>query len=207
METLKEKLRIESLPLLNEDKLYEKLRKDITKMLMNGYCIDNGQYQYRPIEIEFYIYDENNHPDRHVYPRDKKAGELFFHYSGMDICFETSLAQGRFGGILIRALERNDKQLFGGPLVCVNEVLNTAKEKCEIKSANTKLDKEPVQFGRRVGIKAFENINDTFYSKEYRFVRADINEKSTFAPRTAYNFDKNIFETKKSTYKIEEYIE
>jgi hypothetical protein len=209
MDTLKEKLQITSLPLLNEDDLSEKLL-ELAKMLMNGYCIDNGhfQYQYRPIEIEFYIYDQINHPDRHVYPRNNKhAGDLFFHYSGMDICFESF--EGCFGGILIRALERVEKDkdgntlYFGGPLVCANEVLNTANGKCKVIPI-TQLDKEAVPFGRRVGIKA-KNEEDRYFAKKYRFIREDINEKSIFT-RTAYNFAKNIFEPKTSSYKIEEYI-
>ena len=54
----------------------------IAKTLMDEYCIFNGEYIYRPIEIEFYIYDTIEHPDTHVYPRDRKeAGELFFHLS------------------------------------------------------------------------------------------------------------------------------
>jgi len=205
METLK----IDSL--LNEKGLDSGELQKLADTIMKEYCIDNGLYLYYPIEIEFYIYNKDKHPDRHVYPRiDKHSWDLFFHYSGMDICFEST--EGCFGGILIRALERMNKKdgsklLFGGPLVCVNEVLNSADGICEVKPTKTKLDKEAVPFGRRVGIKALKNKEDKYFNKEYRFVREDINEKSTFASRNAYNFDNNTFETKASSYKIEEYIE
>lgn len=218
METLKNRLKIDSLS-LKDAVLKEELR-DLAKLIMKNYCIYNGSYHYRPIEIEFYIYDKNQHPDRHVYPRDNMyIGELFFHYSGMDICFERSFENGRFGGILIRALERDeDKQLFGGPLVCVNEVLNSAIIKCVIKKI-CEQNIEVKEFGRRVGINKLKSksFEDNFYDKKYRFVREDIKEKAIIAQnsdkspksifqRNSYNFSKNIFEPKSSSYKIEEYI-
>ena len=110
--------------------------KSFAKEIMNKIYIYNGVYKYHPIEIEFYIYDKAKHPDTHVYPRDRKeAGELFFHLSGMDICFNSSLEKGSFGGILIRALKREkegeETKQFGGPLICANEVLNTATERAK----------------------------------------------------------------------------
>ena len=160
----------------------EKGLKDLAQEIMNKIYIFNGKYQFRPIEIEFYIYDKDKHADVHVYPRDKKeAGELFFHLSGMDICFESSLEKGRFGGILIRALEREKegektKQLLGGPLICKDEVLNTATGKCEIKTLNTPhIDKE-AQVSPRQGINQDKKKQDedTFWNKNYRFIRGDI---------------------------------
>ncbi len=194
--------------------------KELAKKLMNEYCIYNGQYHYRPIEIEFYIYDKDKHADEHVYYRNKKAGELFFHYSGMDICFESSSPQPnngnkdvRFGGILIRALERieSDNQLFGGPLVCMCEIINTATEKCKVKKKPISESKNIDTFGQRVGIKA-KNEKDTFYNKKYRFVRQDIVEKvqqknkKLFSPRDSFDFNNKTCTTKPSSYKIEEYI-
>ena len=146
MESLKSLLNIETI--VSKPDVDSELKR-IAKVLMNEYCISNGEYIYRPVEIEFYIYDDKGkHADTHVYPRDRKeAGELFFHLSGMDICFKSSLEEGRFGGILIRALEREkngERTLFGGPLVCKDEVLNTATEKCSVKSCENKhISKEP----------------------------------------------------------------
>lgn len=216
METLKEKLKIDSL--LKEQNLDNAL-KELAETLMNDYCVYNGYHQYRPIEIEFYIYDKKNHPDRNVYLRDKKAGELFFHYSGMDICFESLLPANpssdedvRFGGILIRALERDsdDKQLFGGPLICVNEVLNNASEMCKIdiiRVQKKETKKEAKVFGRRVGI----NGEDNYSKAQYRFVRKDILERinhskeNPFSRRDYYDLDNYTIKTKPSSYKIIEY--
>lgn len=190
--------------------------KELAKKLMNEYCIYNGQYHYRPIEIEFYIYDKDKHADEHVYYRNKKAGELFFHYSGMDICFESSSPQPnngnkdvRFGGILIRALERigSDNQLFGGPLVCMCEIINTATEKCKVEKRpiSESEKKDIVPFGQRVGIKA-KNEEDTIY----RFVRKDILDelkykRRCFSSRDSFDFKKKTYKQKSSSYKIEKY--
>ena len=179
--------------------------KELASCIMNNYCIYNGSYHYRPIEIEFYVYKHGEHEDCHVYPRIKKAKDIFFHYSGMDICFNTSENKDCFGGILIRALEREeDKQFIGGPLVCVNEVLNTATGILVVENKKIKEPKNADQFGQRVGINALKNVEDQFYQKEYRFVREDIKEKK-FAQRTIYNFKSNKFEEKPSSYKIEKY--
>ena len=175
MESLKSLLNIETI--VSKPDVDSEL-KSIAKVLMNEYCISNGRYIYRPIEIEFYIYDKVKHPDTHVYPRDKKeAGELFFHLSGMDICFKSSLEEGRFGGILIRALEREkdgEKTLFGGPLVCKDEVLNTATEKCSVKSCEEKLTCKDPHISPRQGINEDKKIKDTFWNKNYRFIRGEV---------------------------------
>lgn len=149
--------------------------------IMNKYCIKNGNYIYHPVEIEFYIYCAD-HQDIHVYPRDdKKPGEIFFHLSGMDICFESSLEKGCFGGILIRALERRkageETRIIGGPLICKDEVLNTATEKCEVKKLETPLPYKEAQKSQRQGINPDKKKQDedTFWNKNYRFIRSDMN--------------------------------
>ena len=180
MEKIKSLLKIETI--VSKPDIDGELR-NIANILMNEYCISNGEYIYRPIEIEFYVYDKDKHADIHVYPRDQKeAGELFFHLSGMDICLKSSLEDGRFGGILIRALEREKKgdepnKLFGGPLTCVNEILNTAKNHNDIQvvvycnnsshSANC--------IGKRKGINQYKTHTDEYWDKEYRFLRDDFN--------------------------------
>ena len=61
------------------------------------------EYLYRIGEIEFYYYDEENHPDIfcHIAEPQKTKGCWYIHQSGMDITF----GDGKnFGGILIRAI-------------------------------------------------------------------------------------------------------
>ncbi len=184
---------------------------ELASHIMTNYCIYNGRYHYRPVEIEFYVYKKGEHEDRHVYPRIKNAKDIFFHYSGMDICFKTSENKDCLGGILIRALERDeDKQLFGGPLVCLNEVLNTAVLNTAtgiliVKEEPVKEPKNAKPFGQRVGINALPNIEDIFYKKEYRFIRSNLNEKSTFGLRTTYNYSNQEFKEISNSYKLKRY--
>ena len=101
----------------------------IADELMHNFCIQCGEKKYYFAEIEFYYYDKENNSEewnRRTYPRtSKEAGELFFHYSGFDICFESKYGEGRFGGILIRSLfDKTSNRYITGPLLCVNEVLN-----------------------------------------------------------------------------------
>lgn len=178
--------------------------KSLAEEIMNKICISNGAYKYHPIEIEFYIYDKEEHPDIHVYPRDnKKAGDLFFHLSGMDICFESSIKDSRFGGILIRALEREDKNKpnekprpqFGGPLTCKDEVLNTATEKCIVEICkDQEYHVNPKPLIRKGLDKSKEN--DSYLNKEYRFFREDIKSPIT---RKVDSFKFNTNELKKET--------
>lgn len=113
----------------------------IAKTLFENYCIVCGDKDYRFAEIEFYYYKKeesgNNNFDKdwnkETYPRNKDAGDLFFHYSGVDICFqchyddiEKNNEYGEFGGILIRSLLDGEK-ILAGPLFCATSMLNACK--------------------------------------------------------------------------------
>ena len=72
--------------------------------------------------------------NRETYPRNKNARDFFFHYSGVDICFQCHYDDidkdneyGEFGGILIRSL-RDGEKILAGPLFCANMMLNACKE-------------------------------------------------------------------------------
>jgi hypothetical protein len=172
----------------------------IAKVLMNEFYIYNGTYKYRPVEIEFYIYHKDLHADEHVYKRDKKkAGDLFYHYSGFDICFKSSFNEGFFGGILIRAIERvEDNTFWGGPLVCKNEVLNTAKGKCKLIDADKK-EYISLPATERKGIKKSNEL-DLYWNKKYRFVREGINNPIEMTITDFQFKEKHIKERKNKYY-------
>ena len=130
----------------------------IAKSLFCNYCIKTDTKIFRFAEIEFYYYKKDlwdQEWNRVTYPRNKDAGELFFHYSGVDICFQTHLDDKggylEFGGILIRSLIELDdngalQHLHAGPQYCANVMLNSCNCKlpqldvvdeinCEMKSA------------------------------------------------------------------------
>ena len=104
--------------------------RDLAEKIIRNYHIKCGEKTYRFSEIEFYYYDKEKFNDEwnwKTYARtDKEAGELFFHYSGVDICFDSSFDKGFFGGILIRSLfDETNKLYITGPLLCANEILNS----------------------------------------------------------------------------------
>ena len=111
--------------------------RDIAGELFNNYGIECNNKIFRLAEIEFYYYDSEqylkdriNHKWQKVtYPRnDYKGGELFYHLSGIDICFDSQYNEesGRFGGILIRSIKDGDR-IIAGPLNCKDEILNACK--------------------------------------------------------------------------------
>lgn len=205
-------MEIQSLEDLDISKILKTARKNskefdykpLAEEIMNKICISNGAYIYHPIEIEFYIYDKEEHPDIHVYPRDnKKAGDLFFHLSGMDICFESSIEDGRFGGILIRALEREDGKRFGGPLTCKDEVLNSANARCVTKMCEKELSYSISNTKQRKGINKYEKKKDDYWDAKYRFFRHDFIDSLTMEDET-FDFDEGHKKPRKRKYKIED---
>lgn len=102
---------------------YQKTFDKIAKILLNKVAICKGEKIFYIKDIEFYLY-ENNHRDIVTYPRICKAGQWFFHPSGVDISFESSVdvksndyelfqpilrEDAFFGGVLIRAIYPADK--------------------------------------------------------------------------------------------------
>ena len=115
---------------------------DIAEKLLNNYCILCGEKKYHFAEVEFYYFDQNRFNGKWneiTYERNGHACELFYHLSGVDICFDGYLKKnkgkdkektGYGGGILIRSIwikENNERIITIGPLTCVNKMLNACK--------------------------------------------------------------------------------
>ena len=137
--------------------------RDIAGELFTSYGIECNNKIFRLAEIEFYYYDSEhylkdriNHKWQEVtYPRnDYKGGELFYHLSGIDICFDSQYNEesGRFGGILIRSIKDGDK-IIAGPLNCKDEILNACKngEMPKLIEVSGKQEIEPAQTYRSLG--------------------------------------------------------
>lgn len=123
MHDLRSKLTKDSLIKGRNNGGYQKVFDDIAKILLNKVAICKGEKIFYIKDIEFYLY-ENNHRDIVTYPRICKAGQWFFHPSGIDISFESSVEVNSndyelfqpilredafFGGVLIRAIYPADK--------------------------------------------------------------------------------------------------
>ena len=189
----------------------------IAKTLFENYCVACGDKVYRFAEIEFYYYKKeesgkNNFDkdwNRETYPRNKDAGDLFFHYSGVDICFQCHYDDidknneyGEFGGILIRSL-RDGKKILAGPLFCANLMLNACKEhmptlqkrdcqQCTLESAT------------RFGISSDKNqekVNELFLCYYATYVEdKELNWDQT-SERIAWNKKSGVFKRQTRNYR------
>lgn len=131
---------------------------DIAKYIFGHVAIVIGESNSKQItyylgEIEFY-YNNGKIPEDEItftkdkkekkekknffsctYKREKAAKQLFWHYSGVDICFQSD--ETCYGGILIRSLTKEyigkngkiARELITGPLRCANEIMNQCVEK------------------------------------------------------------------------------
>lgn len=140
--------------------------------LINNYQLEVNGNTYYFEEIEFY-YFAPNHEDTIVIKRKQKAGDIFFHGYGFDICFETT--ENSYGGILVRSLykEKTDEQssyILLGPFNCLIEVLKNIDSNKELKiSINNKIlkNEQPRLYCsiRKLGKTSESKV---FYNKPYR---------------------------------------
>lgn len=109
----------------------QKYFDDLAKILFNHMKICAGDDTYTFLEIEFYYHNKTEFDDiiyNCTYPRTRNAGQFFWHNSGVDVCFESKEDEGYFGGILIRSLMKNGKEVIAGPMRCANELKNSCNE-------------------------------------------------------------------------------
>ena len=111
------------------EKDLQKYFEGLAKTLFNKIDILAGNDRYSLAEIEFYYRNGIFKDDQYevTYPRTKDAGNLFWHLSGIDICFESDKEKGSYyGGILIRSIvKEKDGSLITGPMCCSDELLNS----------------------------------------------------------------------------------
>ena len=118
-------------------KEFQKHCLEMAKELFRDYCIDCNGKEYYFAEVEFYYWQKgednkwNEKWNRVTYPRICKAKNLFFHLSGMDICFESNYkdSNAKSGGILVRALADEHNNIIVGPWICMLEMLNLCQGK------------------------------------------------------------------------------
>ncbi|WP_434503458.1 hypothetical protein [Prevotella sp.] len=215
-ETLNELFR----PIYVDDISDDKLKEIAEGIICNSYINNGSDKNYIPIEIEFYYHsprlpfkqDENYEKDHITYPRHiKESGKLLYHYSGIDICFESKECvkvgkeRPEFGGILIRSLLKiNDKneveEIIYGPLCCKDVLLNEAKKLPSLEYHADKCRKyDLVASKKRVGI-SNENtdLNLRYYAKEY-----EANKGNSVIKRWAYK-NGDIHEVKGQSYNIKD---
>lgn len=112
----------------------------LSDILLNKTYIKILNINVRIMEIEFYYYEKQSHPDPFTHKDEHQgySGKWYFHrqngksykggtYKGLDITFGSNI-EGVYGGILIRAIKYKDI-LIEGPCKVVDFILN--KTKCK----------------------------------------------------------------------------
>lgn len=164
---------------------------ELAKELFNNYYIKCKDKKYYLAEIEIYYFKDgclNDKWNEVTYPRmGYRAGSLFYHLSGMDICFESNLEKrngvlyGKGGGILIRSIVDEKNNLIVGPLTCVNVMLNNCKDRKmpQLKRLSTSRNIIPMPTYRFLGKHDFENIGSGNRDGELKLAYYD---KTTISP-------------------------
>lgn len=161
--------------------------KKIAEELLKNYCIHCGEKTYYLAEIEFYYRDKDiakwdNEWNKVTYSNRNgfEAGSLFYHLSGVDICFDCTA--NRYGGILIRSIvekNNNDEIITIGPLTCVNKMLNDCKGDKMPFVDKTKLVRsiEICSTYRYLGKKDFNKIGSSDNNKDENLMLAFFDKK------------------------------
>ncbi len=142
---------------LNINNETEEEFKTIARMLFDNFAIQTHNALYRFVEVEFY-WNSPNHIDNSTYQRkhvDPKAGDWFFHYSGVDIALKNEQTGG-YGGILIRSIyDINKKTIVKGPMVCAMKLFsetNAFTESIKTKIVSYTFEKSDISERPRVGL-------------------------------------------------------
>ena len=116
---------------LSKDEDIQERCYSIAQELFDKYCIKCKEKEYYFAEIEFYYWEKGQWEkewNKVTYPRDGyEAMDLFFHASGIDICFDSSYDKAQFGGILIRSIIDKDNNVIAGPWNSMLHILGACK--------------------------------------------------------------------------------
>ncbi|KAH8556714.1 hypothetical protein BGW37DRAFT_473815 [Umbelopsis sp. PMI_123] len=121
---------------------YQQLFEEICSKLLLEFTLCVGKNdEYRVLEVEAYLYDEETHTDPypHNHPKQRIPGRWYFHRIGMSSGFrggsrkgmDVTLGDGRMackGGILIRAIQnKKTGVVIDGPCLLVDTILKHLK--------------------------------------------------------------------------------
>lgn len=110
---------------INDD--IERQFRSIAEKLLNHSVIIVDDNQFRIIELEFYLFHPEHHPDPfvHCHEKQKTTMQWYFHESGLglDLTFGTNEF---YGGILIRGIQDIlSKRSFSGPWNSLHAMLSS----------------------------------------------------------------------------------
>lgn len=176
---------------------YEEIFEIYSKELINNYALKFENEIYNFVEIEFYFYDRDRHPDPYVHMNSKQLESNIFypHGSGIDLCF----GNGKyFGGILIRSI-KNENNYINGSLILINTLFK--KEKITDEDTN-KLELIKFNNSSNLIISSSTRVGLQVHPLDYEFF---IESKEKFKPyifrlyRFVSNFDLSVNKCKDKT--------
>ena len=179
---------------------YDNYFKGIAKNMFENYCIKKGEDIYYFTSLEFY-FCHKNHFDMITYPRNAKAGQWFFHQSGVDLTFNShffNLSKYNYtpivsidndyayGGILVKeVVKQGGAKQLKGPCIAMWELFD------KINAFPIKIDSKPMvdvaNWPVIIESKGFDDIEPV--SRE-RVLRLENEEKITKKFRS---LNKDIF--------------
>lgn len=190
---------------------FQKKCEEIATKLFNDYCINCNGKEFYFAEIEFYYWQKEKWKEKWnkvTYARDGyNGGDLFFHLSGVDICFESSFADAKFGGILIRSvyvIDGDTKNFISGPLNCKDAILNASICGSMPKLSKTQNKKNiiPTATYRSLGKKDMEEKIDG----ALKLCFFDINYINKMNPaKEWFNKETGVIQIRQGTYNIDKF--
>ena len=201
IEELKNKMCIPEV--ISREKLEDVFTEIADILLLHSELNIGENVSYTIEEVEFYYFRNGCFDDPIYscsYPRNCNSGDFYFHYSGVDICFQST--QDSFGGVLIRSLRKtkgNNVGLIGGPMRCATELMNTCFQEgklMKIKVNEKRIKEVTPQKTIRQGVDADYNIQNGIIEPVARYCYYIPQEKKQWS-RTR----KDVFVLKKESAK------
>ncbi|WP_276709061.1 sulfate ABC transporter ATP-binding protein [Campylobacter rectus] len=184
---------------LDPNKATQEEIENFMRGLLQDYALEVAGVKFAFAEIETYT-----NADKNTYKRTSRAGDIFFHNFGFDICFNSS--EEAYGGVLARSLwPLGGAEPIAGPRRCANAILNisvpnlsfclletgensqeAAEFSCRVRRADLDASGERVNERRRLTSSKFESWLESGEKEAEKYKKAinkykdgTENEKST----------------------------
>lgn len=185
---------------LDPNEASQKEIENFMRSLLQDYALEVAGVKFAFAEIEICT-----NADKNTYKRTSRAGDIFFHNFGFDICFESS--EEAYGGVLVRSLWQFGRaEPIVGPRRCANAILNISAPNlsfCLLEAGEN--SQKAAEFSSRIRRTDFdasgERVNDRRRLTSRKFERwlVKSGEKEAEKYKKAINKYKDGAENEKST--------
>lgn len=179
---------------IKETNDYEKLFLEFAEVFMREFGLEYNSKVYNFVDVEFYFFDNEKHPDPYVHKNkeQQKENEFYFHGSGIDFTFGD---ENSYGGILIRGLKEGNKYYNGSlklienlKIKDINELkvvrLHEENTSCVFSSTRVGLQVHPLDYELYTEKKIFK----PYIFRQYRFIIEHEKVENKCKDKTKINF-------------------